>query len=198
MNNSEKVFNEVYQKYKVNLENIDVPNKKLLICYAAVPASGKTAISVILEKRLKGIRINAGDVQMLLEKYRGEQFYEGFIQEKRAFVYWLMQKVVDEFSNKFIILDKSIDRSYDEVLQWSKKNDVPMIVVSLEVSKKELEKRLIEREGSYAKNYLNDLDRWIREHEEFKKTDKHNLIFNTEDNSAEEIVVSIEEYIKNI
>ncbi|MEK6922851.1 MAG: hypothetical protein AABX08_03565 [Nanoarchaeota archaeon] len=48
---SNNILEQIYKKHRIKLENISIKNKKLLICFGAVPGSGKTHIAKILEKR---------------------------------------------------------------------------------------------------------------------------------------------------
>jgi tRNA uridine 5-carbamoylmethylation protein Kti12 len=187
MNTKEKMFNEVYINYKNKLSNLDSTNSPLLICFAGVPGSGITTISKRLEEELKGVRINSDDVQNILQVYRGKEFYEGFILEKREFIYWLIREIISEYGNKLVILDKSIDRSYEDIKKLAKELDIPFVVISLETSRKELVKRLNNLYGEYAKNYINDLDGWIKGHEEFKKKYRYDMLFDTEVKDPKEV-----------
>jgi 2-hydroxy-3-keto-5-methylthiopentenyl-1-phosphate phosphatase len=189
-------FEKIFFKYKGYIKNWDYDNsKRVVICFAGVAASGKTVISKELEKIYKGIRINSIDVYNLFEEYRGKRYYDGFIQEKRSFIYWVMDRVYEQSPNKLIILDKNIDRTYEEVSQWCKEHDSKMIVVSLEASRDTLVKRLIEKEGENAKGYIHDLDRWIGEHEEFKRKYKGDISFNTDETSIKSLLDELVEYI---
>jgi tRNA uridine 5-carbamoylmethylation protein Kti12 len=191
MGKRENVFNDIYSEYKNRLSNLDSSNPPLLICFAAVPGSGMTTISKRLESELKGIRINSDDVQNILQEHRGEEFYDGFILEKREFIYWLVRKIVKEFENKLVILDKSIDRSYEDVKNLAKELDIPFVVISLETGRKELVKRLNNQYGDYAKNYINDLDIWIGEHGEFKDTNRYDISIDTEVKDSKEVAEEI-------
>lgn len=196
MNTKENVFNDVYQKYKEKLSNLDIPNNPILITFAAVPGSGITAISKKLEKELKGVRISSDDVQSMLQEYRGEEFYDGFILEKRDFIYWLVKKVVSEYDNKLIILDKSIDRSYGDIKDLAGELGIPFLVISLEAGREELVKRLKNLYGDYSINYINDLDRWIGEHEEFVESKNYDISIDTERNTIEVVLEKIGSFIR--
>ena len=197
MDKKKEAFESVSKVILPKIGDLNFPNRKLLICFASTPAGGKTVLSNALQKKFNSIVINSGDIQRELEKFRDQQFYEGFIQEKREFIYWLMSKIVREYDNKFIILDKCIDRTYEEVDKWCKENKYPFIVISLEVNKDELKRRLVKREGNNADDYLVHLDRWFNEHEEFKKNYKYDLSFNTERKSVESIVKKIDKKLNS-
>ncbi len=189
-------FEKIFTKYKGYLENWDYENpKRLVICFAGVPASGKTVIAKELERVYKGIRINSTDVYNLFEEYRGQRFYEGFIQEKRSFIYWLMDRVYEQSPNKLIILDKNIDRSYEEVSKWCNEHSAKMFTICLEASRDTLVERLKKREGDKAEGYIHDLDKWIGEHENFKKKSSGDISFNTDEISIKNLINELVEYI---
>lgn len=196
MQNKEEIFNKIYTDYKEKLSNLNVSNSKFLIAFAATPGSGITTLSKSLEASLEAVRISSDEVQSILQEYRGEEFYDGFILEKREFIYYLVKKIINEYENKLIILDKSIDRSYEDIKNLTDELDIPFVTISLETGREELVKRLKNTYGDYAKNYINDLDRWIREHEEFKKRYNYDMLFDTEKESVQQITEKITEKIK--
>ena len=196
MDRKEDVFNEIYSVYKDRLSNLDGSHSPLLVCFVGVPGSGITTISKRLEEELKGVRINSDDVQNILQVYRGKEFYKGFILEKREFIYWLVRKIIGEFKNKLVILDKGIDRSYDDVKNLAKEVDISFVVISLETSKEELINRLNNTYGEYAKNYINDLDRWIGEHKEFKESNRYDISIDTKENNVDGVVEKIKNFLE--
>jgi tRNA uridine 5-carbamoylmethylation protein Kti12 len=142
--------------------------------------------------------IKGDNVQRDLEEIKQEKYYNGFILEKREYIYKTVEKIQKEFSNKLIILDKSIDRSYDEVLELSKQLGITLFVIALDCSKEELIKRYHDRHDDHANDYIKNLDRWIKDYENAKKNYKYDLIFNTEEKSLENITNEIEKYINSL
>jgi tRNA uridine 5-carbamoylmethylation protein Kti12 len=189
------IFEDVFKKHIKKLKNIDIENDSLIIAFAGVPGSGKTSIAIELEKRLKGMRISSMDVQLLLEGLRKEKLYEGHILEKREYIYCLLEKIFREYRNKLIILDKGIDRTYEEVKDFCYKNYVKLLVIALDVGKDVVRERLILREGKLAIDYLNNLDRWFEDYQDFKNKGNYDFLFDTEIYTSEEIA---ERIIENI
>ncbi len=49
-----KIFKQIYHKHLKFLRNLDFSkNKRLIICFAGVPGSGKTRIAKVLEKSIR-------------------------------------------------------------------------------------------------------------------------------------------------
>jgi len=173
----EEVFKRIYKIQSKDLKNLERENKKFLIVFAEVPGSGKTTIAMELEKILGGIRINSIDVEKIYQELGNVRN----IEKKREYILWLMGKISKDFKNKLIILDKGIDRTYKEIAEWVQENEYKLFIIDLDCSRKELEKRLMKREGGNAQNYLAEMDRWFREHEEFQKLGLADVKINTED-----------------
>ena len=196
MTDRHDLFDKVYLKYKEKLSNLDVSNPPLLITFAAVPGSGKRTISKMLESELQAVRINCDYIQELFYDLRGKRFYDGFILEKREFIYWLVRKIIKEYENKLVILDKSIDRSYEDIKDLTDELEIPFIVISLETGREELVKRLKKLYGDYSKNYINDLDIWIRQHKEFVDSKKYDVSIDTGKSDINETVKKIKKFLK--
>lgn len=182
-----EIFNQIYNKHKNKLKYLTNKNEnRLVIAFAGVPGSGKTAISKLLEDKFKAVRINSLDVQNLLEDIKNEKVYEGVILDKREYIMWLMSKIAREGSNKLIILDKAIDRTYDDVYKWAKENNYHSFVVSLTGDARVFKGRIIKREGDNAVNYLKDFYRQWKEFLDFQEHHKADVIIDSSKLTPEE------------
>lgn len=190
----EKLFRKIYRTHRKKLKYLDNKGEKLLVTFAGVPGSGKTVIAKELEKKLKAVRINSIDVEKVYVSLGNERD----IATKRAYIDWLMNKIVEEAENKTIILDKGIERTYEYILNWVKENDYKLFVIGVECKRKTAERRIVMREGEEnAKDYLAEMSRWVKEYKKYKKLGISDIVINTEDGNIQEWIKRISKGIKD-
>jgi cytidylate kinase len=188
-----RLFRKIYRIHRKKLKYINNSGRKLLITFAGVPGSGKTVIAKELENKLKAVRINSIDVEKIYISLGNERD----IPTKRAYIDWLMNKIVRDFKNKTIILDAGIERRYDGILKWVEENGYDIFVIGVNCRRKTLERRIIMREGEEnAKNYFAEMDRWIREYNRFRKLNISDIEINTEEDSINVWIDKITEGLK--
>lgn len=49
----EYIFRKIFKEYEKQLKNLFEPHRKLIICFAGVPGSGKTYLAKNLKKDIK-------------------------------------------------------------------------------------------------------------------------------------------------
>lgn len=177
----EELFNEIFEKHKNQLLNMDFINpEKILIVFAGIPGSGKTEISKQLENRLKGIRISSADAHNYIKELSKDKSLEEITIDKRKYVMWVMDQICKDSPNKLIILDKGIERTFPEIEKWANDNGYRMIVVSLYAPIEILKDRITQRNGSGAQAYFEEFDRWESEYNTFMQENKVDLELDTE------------------
>ena len=166
------IFNKIYKLHKKKLKYLSVPHKKLLICFSGIPGSGKTHIAKILEEKYKGVRINNDNIRKIISELISEKTAKDTkeAEKKREnildkYLIWLLENNL--FNNGLIILDSSIDRKYKEIFLIAKENRFDLFVVRIIVSREIAEKRAIERHGGTDVHFVSNINRWIKENEEF-------------------------------
>lgn len=188
----EEIFNRIYSKHKNKLKYLTNKNEtRLVIAFSGAPGSGKTTISKLLEDKFKAVRINSLEVQNYLEDIKREEVYEGIILDKRKYIMWLMSKIAQEGENKLIILDKAIDRTYDDVYKWSKENNYRLFIICLMGNPEVFKDRIIKREVDNAVNYLKDFDRQCTEFLDFQEHHKADVIIDSSKLTPEECLERI-------
>ena len=170
-----KIIQKIHKKYIKKLKYLDVPHKKFVICFSGIAGSGKTYIAKILEKRYKAVRIRSDDIRGIVDKLRIKEI------DKLTYGYlgWLYNNY--SFKNKLIILDKGIDRKYKETFSIFRKKRYKIFIIRLKVSRKLSEKRIIKKLGKPDENYVNNIDRWIKEWEDFGKKIKSDIVIENKD-----------------
>ena len=166
-----ELFEKINRRYVKQLKNLDKSNKKLLICFSGIPGSGKTYIAKILEERYSGVRIRSDDIREIIRDLEIEE--EKTNDMTYNYLNWFFKNY--KFQNKLIILDKGIDRGYNEIFSLFERNGYEIFTIRLEVPRKIYERRIKEKLGELDENYINNIDRWIRERENFGKNVKSNL-----------------------
>lgn len=168
---------KIYKIHKRQLKNTSISHKKLLICFSGIPGSGKTHISKILEKKYLGVRIRSDDIRSIVKKLNIK--IKDIDRITYAYLEWLFNNY--SFKNNLIILDKGIDRKYEETFSIFKKKRYKIFVIRLQVSRRISEKR-VAKHGKPDENYINNIDRWIKEWKNFGRKVKSNIIIRNEQN----------------
>ena len=194
---NESFFKEIYSKHKEKLKNIDFVNdRKLVIAFSSIPGSGKTTISKILEEHFNAVRFNGDDVRDIVKELRRDISSEEGTYLKREYFKWFYENIIEQGKNKFIILDFSVDRIYEELRNNLKNLEYEVLLVGLYTPLNILKERIKERNTDGYVDYFNNLDRWKIENEEFRKKYKSNMFFNTENKSTKDISKEIIEFIE--
>ncbi len=167
-----ELFRKIRQEQIKQLKNLDKPNKKLLICFSGIAGSGKTYIAKILEKKYSGVRIRSDDVREIIRDLEIEE--EKTNDTTYNYLNWFFNNY--NFQNKLIILDKGIDRRYKEIFSLFERKGYEIFTIRLEVPRKIYERRIKEKLGELDENYINSIDRWIKEWESFGKNMKSDII----------------------
>lgn len=169
---SEIIYNTLFpsgtNSDKINLE------KRMVITFAGVPCSGKSIVSEEIEKRYGGIRINFDDVMRTISGKDLVNTIEQNEKMKNLFTYSILKN--PPFKNKLLILDRSIDREYENLLKVCNENKWDYFVIQLEITKQEAIKRIKKRNPDNLNNWLPRIDKWFNEHERFKKKVKSDIL----------------------
>lgn len=166
-----KTFEEIYKEHKKQLRYLNYPNKKILICFAAVPASGKTTIAKILENKYMAVRINVDDVARIIsKKFKPKPDFISVEEYKfmlKLYLLWFLETY--KYPNKLIILDGSVDRKYAEVWLLAKQMGFNIFLIDIDTKKKVLIKRIEQRNKKTNLDYLKRLKTWKQDHNLFMK-----------------------------
>ena len=164
----QKLFNKISKHYLPLLKYKNKNNPNLVILFSGVPGSGKTYTAKILEKKYKAIRINKDEIGKILLKLKitDKTMNKETISDK--YIYELLKKW--PFKNKLIIIDKSIDRVYPNLLKLLKQNKFQTFIIRLNTSRSLAIKRIKLRKPNNLDEWLLKIDEWFND---FKKSGKH-------------------------
>ena len=172
----EKLIEEIYKKHIKQLKNLNIPHKKLVICFSGIPGSGKTYIAKILEKKYKGIRIRNDSIRSIITSF--DKKIKDIDTSTYEYLDWFLKNY--KFRNKLIILDSGIDRKYNEKFPLFRKKGYKIFVIRLKVSEKVYKKRIIKKLGKLDQNYISRINDWKRQYKEFGKKVKSNIVIENE------------------
>ena len=156
------------------LKNLDNVNKKVIICFWGIPASGKTRLAKIIEKKFKAIRINSDDLRTIIDKEITKKEDE---REKILKKYVLDLLKDCPFKNKLILLDSGIERKYEDIKKTAKSEKYKLFIIKMAVSKALILKRIKIKDKKRFEEHPEDIKRWFKEYKEFEKVIKPDFIF---------------------
>ncbi len=170
----EKSFKKIYKEHKKQLKNLNVQNKKLIICFVGIPCSGKTYIAKKIEKKYNAVRINSDDIRKIIDKNITKKEEDGEIILGEHILNLLKNPV---FTNKLIILDRGIERNYEDILKISKSKRWNMFIIKMVVPKNLIIKRIEIKDRERLEKHPEDIKRWFKEYKIFNKNIKADFVF---------------------
>jgi len=178
------LFKKILEIHKNHLNNLKLLNKRLLICFSAIPCSGKTYVSKILEEKYKGVRINNDDIRDVIKSLipgKSKEILEERQEILQQYLIWFL--IQYNFPNKLLILDSSIDRKYRGVRDFADKHRYSIFIISLKISREFAHKRsLLRNNGKEDDNFVENIDRWIKENKELASKVSSDIVLLNEGN----------------
>lgn len=164
----ETFFERIYEKHREEIKYLDVVNKrKIVILFSSIPGAGKSTISDILEEYLKSVRFNADKIRNYISQLDPSLPQDQVTELKREYSYWFLKNILSNSPNGNVILDFSVDRSYEELLKELKKLSCDIVLIELNAPLEVLQERIKRRNPEGFEDYLKEMDRWSREHNLF-------------------------------
>lgn len=191
MDNNEKMFEQIWREQKTLLGELNTKNPKQLILIAGVPGSGKTTLLKSLQRRINCLYIRSDDIRDILNREYSDNVLANSPQLKEQYIEYIFNNYLSKCENQMIILDMSMDREYNFLLQVADKYEYPRIIISLNCTKNILQERLSKRESAYVDEFLKNLPKWISDHEAFNRLNIADLIFDTEKENLDEMVEEV-------
>ncbi|MCF7910630.1 ATP-binding protein [Candidatus Pacearchaeota archaeon] len=166
-------FNKISDKFFPRLSYKDIPNKPFLILFSGVPCSGKTTIAKLIEERYKGIRLNTDFLREIISDLNLEESIEDIETLVEEYVFYLAKR--KPFINQFWIFDASIDRKYKKIISFCREYNLKFFIINLDISKNDVIIRLKKRNKENLDNWLQRIDSWYEDHNNFKKNIKPDI-----------------------
>lgn len=177
----EQILKHIYAIHSKNLKNLEeLNNFKIILFFSGIPGSGKTTLAKEIEERYNGIRLNNDDIRdIIVDALHLNIESEEVHKLTKEYSLYLTNKL-SNVKNGLIILDSSIDRSFEQIKKWADKNSYKLFVIKLDISKEEIINRINLRQGKDAHIYLDNLDRWWNDYVEFNKLYRADFIYHSE------------------
>lgn len=174
--NKAELIKEIYSIHLKQLNYLDVPHKKLAICFSGIAGSGKTHIAKILEEKYKGVRIRNDDIRNIIHRINKDT--EDIDALTYEYLSWFYKN--NKFKNGLIILDSGIERKHEELFSFFKKEGYKVFIIRLKVSEKVYEQRIKNKLGQLDQNYIDRIDDWKKQYKEFGKKFKPDILIENE------------------
>lgn len=192
---SEETLEIIFKQHCAGLENTDIQQKPFIIMFSGIPGMGKSFIAKQLADVYQAVCIKTDDIRSLISAQSEvlKSSYDLILQQ--YFAYFLKHY---NCPNKRIILDASIDRKYKQLFPYFEKNNINFLVIRLVVTRDLIIERLKDREGQAARWYLNNVDSWFHDYEQFGQDYKNYLLFeNTERPDLNLLITQINKSLEN-
>lgn len=140
-----------------------------MILVAGVPGSGKTTLLRVLQGKLNSLYIRSDDIRDILNYEYHDNVLANNPGLKNEYIRYLFENKVVGFKNQAIIIDMSLDRNPDFCLDLAKDFQYPQFIISIDCNPDILKSRLNNREKEYREAFLNNLPKWIDDHNKFNE-----------------------------
>ncbi len=157
-------MNETAAKYLSHIGDLNHHNPKLLVCFAGVPGSGKTTLAKKLQSHFQGLRINSDEIRDILHAEESETG----ITEVNPYVQPVIAELFKHFptsANGIVILDASVDRTYETYKGRAEAENYALFLINLELDENAIEQRIRARNGDGAEDYLRRMQGWQADHQ---------------------------------
>lgn len=155
-----------------SLKNVDVRNPKLVVVFSGPPSSGKSTTAKQIEQKFKGVRIENDFVLRLLAKRFPSQTHEWRNSTKNIAMNKVWERIPYEVTNGLLIGDFSIDRSYQTMLDFSKKHGYKVLLIAMDIDSDTHRTWTIaggDREFASLESYLNSMEKFRHDQALFLK-----------------------------
>ena len=187
------MLGDIYKVHKNELSNLDVAHPKVMICMAGAPGSGKSHLAGYLSERYQGIVLSNDRVRRIIEGLNPNLSVAQTQPIVQDYLAYFLDKIQDS-PNGLLILDSAIDRKYQKVFEEADRRGYKKLVIDFDVPKADLGAAIRAKKPN-SEDFMIHLDRWIDEHEHFKKNVTANIVL-SQGSSYDEVDTKLQELIK--
>ena len=165
---SQDIAKIIYSHHIKKIRNLHHPNEKIFVLFSGVAGSGKSFLAKKIEERFKAVRINNDDIRDIIrdeiapkvnmEEIKPQELLQGYL-------HFLYEKISKK--NGMIILDSSMDRSFESVRMTAKQYGYKIFLIRIDLPRETLEKQIRQRTDKDPGPYIRDLDKQIGDHQRF-------------------------------
>lgn len=148
---------ELEGRFRQGLRNTEKNQEPFIAMFTGVPFSGKSTVAKVLQHRYSMVRLENDRVRELSMELDVQ------VEDPRQFVLEFIKDYSEP--NQRIVLDASIDRSYERVLNIREENDIPYFVIKMPVPE-DMDKRAHEKGGFRLERWKEaDLEKFVEDHQ---------------------------------
>lgn len=189
-------LNKIYSQHVKTLKNLILSKNRIIICFSAVPGSGKTTIAKLIEEHYNGVRISNDEIRAIIHDLKKDALNDEVQEILREYLSFFLEKY--DYLNKLMILDSGIDRKYPILKKLADNRGFRMIIIKINVNLDKIISRIKNRNPKSYQGYLESMNRWIRENEEFNKNNKADIIMdNNQSLDKEKLFLELDKLIKS-
>ncbi|MCB1114108.1 MAG: hypothetical protein KDK62_05065 [Chlamydiia bacterium] len=170
-------YEALFQKQLPSLNHLDVENPPIMVLFSGTPGMGKSTVAKELESVFKGIRFSTDETRIM---FREEGVEFSHLPDYSEYV---LRRLNAVSPNRFIILDRSTDRSFDRLEAFMQELETPYFLIRMIVPREIVEERILSR-GINPEGNLRILDNCWKDYEAFNETHTFDYLF---DNKEEDI-----------
>jgi predicted kinase len=130
-------------EYTSLLKNRDVDHRRVILTFSGVPGSGKTTLARRLAMDLRAQYVQHDQIRQMITA----EGYEPMDFSIQTISHLIIDEIMNNDRNKFVILDASIDRAWPTFFRHVAEWGISPIVIRLNVSHTIIKQRLQERDG---------------------------------------------------
>jgi predicted kinase len=187
---TEAIHRQLATEYLSAMESRELPQKRVCIIFSGVPGSGKTTLARKLARDLRAQYIRHDDLRELARRHDYDIAKLTISSISRI----VMDTIMDEDANKFVIVDASLDRTWPLFFEHTTEHGALPIIIRLEVPRHIVEKRVSERgEDDFGK--VTGLDSYYAQFENSKKHVPATLTLGA-DYDYEDVLRQLKELVK--
>jgi tRNA uridine 5-carbamoylmethylation protein Kti12 len=170
-------FETLYAEHQKGFTNLEAANPPHLILYSGTPGMGKSTLSRALAETFQAVVISSDEARLLFRKY---DYPRRLLNDYLVFA---INKVRMTTSNGLIVLDNTIDSCFAPYEIYITHTEIPFTLIRFVVPKEVVISRLIQREAD-PQPFLDALDGWWENYENFGRDHAFDLIFNNTDQES--------------
>lgn len=170
------LFPKIFEEHLHSFPYRNECKQKLIVMFSGTPGMGKSTVAKRLEEHFHGMRVSSDEVRKLLKKH---QIYDE--STVKRYVVWTIEKLMTCYLNQLIIVDGSVDRTYDIYIKMIKGKGIDTFLIRMQLDRQTLEKRIRER-GISVEPILRHMDLYWKDYETFGQNHEPDFIFNNSDN----------------
>lgn len=175
-----------------------VKSPRVFICFAGIPASGKSTLAKKIKEEFGGTIVRGDRV---FEEFLTEEEKNISAQERISLLFSSLQGAIESEvfgKNQLLILDSSVDRAYGMLEKYADSVGYSIYLISIDIPEEEIVARLKGRNSDEdLEKFIQEMPRRIEEHNSFLSEFKPDFVFR-DDSQMDDLLSGIQEFLKSL